>query len=50
MRGSWFIDTTFQPLEECYADEIEAEHLEKFLNQKINDESKEQTKGPLPGM
>ncbi|XP_032883156.1 phospholipase DDHD1 isoform X2 [Amblyraja radiata] len=37
MRGQWFIDGTWQPLEEEYSDLIEAEHLKRFRGQQIQD-------------
>ncbi|XP_072895950.1 phospholipase DDHD1b isoform X1 [Hemitrygon akajei] len=37
MRGQWFIDGTWQPLEEEDSDLIEAEHLKRFRGQQIQD-------------
>ena len=50
MRGTWFVDGTWQPLDEGYANQIETEHLAKFENQKIPDsDTTEPTKGPVEG-
>ncbi|KAK6183516.1 hypothetical protein SNE40_010986 [Patella caerulea] len=37
MRGTWFYDGTWQPLQEGYATQLETEHLAKFMGQKIVD-------------
>ncbi|XP_069773102.1 phospholipase DDHD1b [Narcine bancroftii] len=37
MRGQWFVDGTWQPLEEEDSDLIEAEHLKHFRGQRIQD-------------
>ncbi|XP_038634996.1 phospholipase DDHD1b isoform X2 [Scyliorhinus canicula] len=37
MRGQWFIDGTWQPLEEEDSDLIEAEHLKRFRGQQMQD-------------
>ena len=50
MRGSWFIDESWDPIDEAYANEIESAHLTKFEHQKCEEEeSTEVTKGPVPG-
>ena len=35
MRGTWFFESTWQPVDESYASEIEDEHLREFHGQKI---------------
>lgn len=37
MRGQWFIDGTWLPLEEEESDLIEVEHLTRFLGQQMQD-------------
>ncbi|GCB69955.1 hypothetical protein scyTo_0005579 [Scyliorhinus torazame] len=37
MRGQWFVDGTWQPLEEEDSDLIEAEHLKRFRGQQMQD-------------
>ena len=37
MRGTWFYDSSWTPLEETVADEAEKEHLIKFKGEKIED-------------
>lgn len=37
MRGQWFIDGTWLPLEEDESDLIEVEHLTRFLGQQMQD-------------
>ncbi|XP_078418736.1 LOW QUALITY PROTEIN: phospholipase DDHD1b [Cetorhinus maximus] len=37
MRGQWFVDGTWQPLEEEDSDLIEAEHLKRFRGQQMHD-------------
>ncbi|XP_074662444.1 phospholipase DDHD1-like isoform X1 [Tubulanus polymorphus] len=39
MRACWFIDGTWQPLEEGYAAQIETEHLSNFEHQKFQTEN-----------
>ena len=50
MRGTWFYDSTWQPLEIGYASQIEAEHLGRFLGHRLEDEQLHVGKGPRPGM
>ncbi|XP_064621214.1 phospholipase DDHD1-like isoform X2 [Lineus longissimus] len=38
MRGTWFLDSSWQPVEEGYASQIETEHLANFENETIPDE------------
>ena len=38
MRGTWFIDGTWQPLEENYSVQIEKEHLTFFRGHKLPSE------------
>ena len=49
MRGLWFYESVYQPLEEEYAREIEEFHLKNFLNQKIPS-SEENVKTPQKGI
>ena len=37
MRGTWFHDTSWQPVECEHADRIEAEHIKRFLGHKMAD-------------
>ncbi|TRY71739.1 hypothetical protein TCAL_08151 [Tigriopus californicus] len=37
MRGTWFYETTWQPVQCEYADRIEQEHLQRFLGHKMAD-------------
>ena len=48
MRGLWFYESVYQPLEEEYAWEIEEFHLKNFLNEKIPS-SDENVKSPQKG-
>lgn len=44
------METTWIPLDEKIAEEVEKEHLVKFKNEKIIETAKSDTgKGPLPG-
>ncbi|KAL5008166.1 hypothetical protein ScPMuIL_013747 [Solemya velum] len=47
MRGTWFHDGTWQPLEDAYSSQIETEHQAHFMGQKL-DESPPPTKGQKP--
>ena len=49
MRGTWFVDGTWQPLDEGYANQIETEHLAKFESQKIPEDIVDGGKVPLQG-
>ncbi|KAI0235291.1 Phospholipase DDHD1 [Lamellibrachia satsuma] len=49
MRGTWFLDGTWQPVEETYADQIEAEHLRQFEHQRVGGSPEPTVKGPLTG-
>ena len=49
MRGTWFFENTWQPIEESYAVQIEAEHLAKFQKQKLSEDETDSTKGPPSG-
>jgi hypothetical protein len=49
MRGTWFFDGSWQPIEEGYASQIETEHLANFENERIPDEPLTQTKGQKKG-
>ncbi|CAL1526177.1 unnamed protein product [Lymnaea stagnalis] len=47
LRGLWFEEGTWQPLEESFTAEIEAEHLSKFKDKRL-EEAPESQKGPKP--
>ena len=50
MRGTWFKDSSWHPVEESVGEEIEREHLVKFKGQTIQDTAQlESGKGPFPG-
>ena len=51
MRGTWFVDGNWQPVEEENALKIEQQHLKHFEGQKIPDSqnSDQPCKGPPPG-
>ncbi|XP_078263311.1 phospholipase DDHD1b [Rhinoraja longicauda] len=49
MRGQWFIDGTWQPLEEEDSDLIEAEHLKRFRGQQIQDGFELDVAKPMDG-
>ena len=49
MRGTWFYDGTWQPLEIGYASQIEAEHLGTFLGHRLDDCPPAPIKGPRQG-
>jgi len=40
-RGRWFVDGTWQPLDEEYAEIIETEHLNKFGTAVVDEENGE---------
>ncbi|ELT99325.1 hypothetical protein CAPTEDRAFT_197144 [Capitella teleta] len=48
MRGTWFVDGTWQPLDENHSNQIETEHLSKFENQKLPEDESETGRNPLP--
>ena len=48
MRGIWFFDSSWMPLEATVAEEIEKEHLVKFKGKKI-EESVASDSGKSPG-
>ena len=37
MRGTWFLDTSWQPVDCEHADRIEAEHIKRFMGHKMAD-------------
>ena len=37
MRGTWFYENTWQPVQCEYADRVEQEHLQRFLGHKMAD-------------
>lgn len=50
MRGMWFYDGTWQPIDEEHAVQIETEHLSHFLGKKIEDFPTIAVKGQKQGM
>lgn len=46
MRGTWFLDGTWQPLETLYSEKIEEHHLQKFYKQTVQINA---VKGKKPG-
>ncbi|ESO83548.1 hypothetical protein LOTGIDRAFT_133288 [Lottia gigantea] len=48
LRGTWFHDSTWQPLEEDYANQLETEHLANFIGQRLEDAPPIIVKGPRP--
>ena len=49
MRGTWFVDGTWQPLEETYSRQIENDQLTFFLGHKLPSE-KPDPKASVPGI
>lgn len=49
MRGTWFVDGTWQPIEEGYSTQIETEYLANFLGHRIDKEYATDKKGLKPG-
>lgn len=49
IRGAWFYDCTWQPLEDRYAILIEEDHITHFLGQRLESECTQTTKGHKPG-
>uniref|UniRef100_A0A2C9K0T3 DDHD domain-containing protein n=1 Tax=Biomphalaria glabrata TaxID=6526 RepID=A0A2C9K0T3_BIOGL len=47
LRGIWFEDGSWQPLEETFTTQIEAEHMTRFKGQRL-EEAPESQKGPKP--
>ncbi|XP_025104108.1 phospholipase DDHD1-like isoform X1 [Pomacea canaliculata] len=48
IRGAWFYDCTWQPLEDRYAILIEEDHITHFLGQRLESECTQTTKGHKP--
>ncbi|KAJ8308504.1 hypothetical protein KUTeg_013378 [Tegillarca granosa] len=48
LRGMWFYDSTWQPIEEAYSIQIETEHLAKFLGRRLDEEQPQPVKGKKP--
>lgn len=48
MRGTWFYDHTWQPVEDGYATQIETEYLGKFLGHRLDEASQTDKKAPRP--
>lgn len=48
MRGTWFIDGTWQPLEESHSGPIEKDHLVFFRGHRLPSE-KPDPKASIPG-
>ncbi|NXJ79919.1 DDHD1 Phospholipase, partial [Trogon melanurus] len=49
MRGQWFIDGTWQPLEEEESDLIEREHLNRFKGQQLEESFEMEVSKPVDG-
>lgn len=48
LRGTWFFEADWRPLESKIADAIEEQHLKMFLGQTIPDGPVYSGKGPKP--
>ncbi|XP_046582420.1 phospholipase DDHD1-like [Haliotis rubra] len=48
MRGIWFYDGTWQPMEEVYALPLEKEHMANFANRRLDEVPVAPPKGPRP--
>lgn len=48
MRGTWFHDGTWQPVEDGYASQIETEYLGTFLGHRLDEVPPSDRKGPKP--
>ncbi len=48
MRGTWFVDGTWQPLEEPYATRVETDQMTFFQGHKLPSE-KPDSKASVPG-
>ncbi|KAL4237730.1 Phospholipase ddhd1 [Mactra antiquata] len=48
MRGTWFMDGTWQPVEEGYSTQIETEYLATFLGHRLDEEYPVDKKGLKP--
>ncbi|XP_014673973.1 PREDICTED: phospholipase DDHD1-like isoform X2 [Priapulus caudatus] len=48
MRGTWFLDGTWQPLDATYADLVEAEHMRRFYQQTVQADRTTHCKGKKP--
>jgi len=49
MRGQWFIDGTWQPLEEEESNLIEQEHLNRFKGQQLQESFDMEVSKPVDG-
>ena len=49
LRGTWFYDGTWQPVEEGYAKQIETEYLGKFLGKRLDESTTLTDKGQKYG-
>lgn len=49
MRGQWFIDGTWQPLEEEESNLIEQEHLNRFRGQQLQESFDMEVSKPVDG-
>ncbi len=49
MRGTWFHDGTWQPMEEGFAVQVETEHMANFANRRLDEVPTSPAKGPKPG-
>lgn len=48
-RGLWFYEQDWQPLEEDYSQQLEAEHMSKFLGRRLDEFVPSPLKGKKPG-
>ncbi|XP_048258899.1 phospholipase DDHD1-like [Haliotis rufescens] len=48
MRGTWYYDGSWQPMEEVYALQIETEHMANFANRRLDEVPAVPQKGPRP--
>lgn len=49
MRGTWFYDGTWQPVEDGFASQIETEYLGTFLCHRLDEVPSSDKKGQKPG-
>lgn len=47
-RGLWFYDQVWQPLEEIYSQQLESDHIEKFLGRRLDEYIPSPIKGQKP--
>lgn len=49
LRGTWFYDHTWQPMEEGYSTQVETQYLSTFLGHRLYEETTSLQKGNKPG-